>query len=92
MGDGGKQPQPRLVATNGKLAPEAPFRVAGQGEITHLVLERDATADLAMEFEPPGRSALGGHAQAMHDVCTVRMHDFRCWPVEMCRAFGSSRN
>ena len=43
-----------VAATSDKLATEAPFRVAGPGEIAHLVLERDAPAAVAADFEMRG--------------------------------------
>ena len=43
-----------VAATSDKLATEAPFRVAGPGEIAHLVLERDAPAALVADFERGG--------------------------------------
>ena len=43
-----------IAATSDKLATEAPFRVAGPGEIAHLVLERVVPAAVAADFEIRG--------------------------------------
>ena len=46
-----------VAATTDKLGTEAPFRVAGPGEIAHLIVEREAPAAVVADFECRGAAA-----------------------------------